>query len=166
MFYKTPLTAKLLVPAIFLGQSLHESLKVILCNKVEGKVEQTYRSFVVAVMDVLSLDTGKVQESGDVLFVVEYEALVHKVVVDEVVHGVVESILPPNTVKFRVGPLNSRVRLTSSKSSGEEYTYDPDIKGLVGSDGGSAFREGSIAKLRIVHCSLPANTIKIVGELV
>ncbi|KNH07530.1 RNA polymerase Rpb7 N-terminal [Perkinsela sp. CCAP 1560/4] len=165
MFYKAPLTTKILVPALYLGPTLHESVKGILCKNVEGKVERGTQSFVIAVLDVLALDRGKIQESGEVLFFIEYEALVQKVSVNEVVHGVVESILPPNTVKYRVGPLTSQVRITSSKSSGEEYIYDPDIKGLIGRERGAAFKEGSVAKIRIVNTSIPANGIKILGEL-
>ena len=158
MFYRLMLQKTVWVPCEHFGTQLRDKIKEILCNSVEGRVEIEHCSFVIAVLDVKTVSSGKLQDTGDAVFHVEYEALVQRHFKGEVVDATAFRITPPQSVAFRVGALEVFVRVKG-------MTYDSDAKGFVTASGVSILKEGTVTKIRLIQCTVPGHSIELIGEL-
>ena len=155
----------MLVPPVHFGPALQENLRQVLCSAVEWKVESQHGSYVLAVIEITRQSPGKLSNSGNAVFQVEYDALVQKNFNGEVLEGIVSRIIPPSAATFRVGALTAYIRIAPDSSTNEGYKYDENLSGFVNVQGNIVLKEEAIARIRLISCGIPGNMTKMIAEL-
>ena len=140
------------------GPQIRDKIRSILCESVEGQHDVDLNCFILAVLDIKKFSTGKLQDIGDAVYQLEYDALVQQHFKGEVVDAIVGRISPPHSVYFRLGALQVYVRVT-------EWKYDADAKGFVTASGVSIMKVGTITQVRILQTP-DATSRQLIGELV
>ncbi|GAB2214280.1 hypothetical protein Droror1_Dr00018622 [Drosera rotundifolia] len=125
MFLKGRLTWNVIIPAENLdaqGLMLQKSLVIRLMEDFAAKKATKDLGYFLAVTTLENIGEGKVrQQSGDVLFPIDFCCLTFKIMTGEVLEGVVHKILK-HGVFLRCGPIET-IFLSAQKMPG--YIYVP-----------------------------------------
>eukprot|EP00759_Apiculatamorpha_spiralis_P026958 PhF_6_TR29876/c0_g1_i1/m.43825/K03015/RPB7, POLR2G; DNA-directed RNA polymerase II subunit RPB7 len=160
MFFKLNLITSISVPPVHFGAMIAESIKKIVCAKVEGHVDIDTGCFVIAVLDIVRTGPGKLQDYGDAVYVVQYQALAQKHFNMEVVDSVVASITPVG-LNVKIAALKSYVRMNPA-----QWSYDTDTNSYLSTTDSSRINVGSVIPVRILESSAKGNTVKVISEMV
>ncbi|GMI21599.1 hypothetical protein TeGR_g1811 [Tetraparma gracilis] len=167
MFYVTTLTHSVVLPPRYFGSTLHATITRLVRESVEGKALAHY-GYVVSVLHVPQekMKGGVIEyDSGDVVFAVEYEALLFRPFKNEVLDAVVTDVNSMGFFAF-VGPL--RVFVSS-------HLFPPDLNGSAGGEGGFNgtswvsddgevhIRQDCGVRLKIIGTTVEQGTISAVG---
>jgi DNA-directed RNA polymerase II subunit RPB7 len=129
MLFVMVFTEAIVLPPAYLGSDLSAIVKAKLIEKVEGSCTERY-GYIVCVLKVDDPRTGKILDtSGDVLFSVEYKAVVLKPFVNEVLDGVVEKI-DKYGATVTVGPV---LFFISNKNFHTEFEFNEGTNSYVSS---------------------------------
>ncbi len=115
----------IVMPPSSLNKNLKALLRAKLIEKVQGSVSEKY-GYIILVMSLNEPSSGKIlNTSGDVLFLIRYQAIVMKPFVGEVLDGVVEKV-EKYGIHVSVGPI--RVFISNSQFPPDfEYREDLNI---------------------------------------
>jgi len=139
------------IPPERLADDLEATIKEMLCEKLEGRVDKKIGIFV-AILDVIEIGEGRILV-GDpgVYYETVFDALVFRPVLQEIVEGEVVEIVEFGAF-VNIGPLDALVHI--SQITDEYINYDEKNMMLVTKETGRVLREGDRVRARIVAVSL------------
>ncbi|RLG35493.1 DNA-directed RNA polymerase [Candidatus Alkanophaga liquidiphilum] len=139
------------IPPERLADDLEETVKEMLMDKLEGRVDKRIGVFV-AILDVIEIGEGRILV-GDpgVYYETVFDALVFRPVLQEVIEGEVVEIVEFGAF-VDIGPLDGLVHI--SQITDEYINYDEKNMMLVTKETGRILREGDKVRARIVAVSL------------
>ncbi len=139
------------VPPDEFGNDLKETIKKILIDKYESRLDKDI-GFVLSIVDVNKVGTGLVVHGdGSAYHPVEFEVLVYKPELYEVVEGEVVDVVEFGAF-VRLGPLDGLVHV--SQIMDDYVVYDPKREAIIGKESGKVIEIGDIVRARIVAVSL------------
>lgn len=156
MFFLATCHRMIYLPAQDLGALFMHRIEQLLKQAVEGK-RLPELGLVIAVKDILAGSDveGKVLDSGEVAFLVNYEALVFKLFPGEVIDVVVNDVQPEGFYGS-VGAATIFV----DRLYMPEYTHENDGSSSIftRTDGAASISAGDIVRARIVN-ETPASAV-------
>jgi DNA-directed RNA polymerase subunit E' len=134
-----------------MGNPLEEAVELALRNKYEAVVDKTLGT-IVAVLSADRIGEGKILAGdGAVYYDVDFEAVVFKPEMQEIVEGEVVEI-----VKFgaflSIGPFDGLLHV--SQITNEYISYDEKNARLVSKESNKALGEGEKVRARVIAVSL------------
>jgi DNA-directed RNA polymerase subunit E' len=151
MYYRMKLADKVRVPPHRLGEDLRTVILDVLQEQLEGSIDKEIGIFI-AVTTVLDIGEGEiVPGDGAVYYDVEFEALVLRLALQEVVEGVVVE-----TTSFgafvSLGPIDAMLHV--SQISDEYINYDEKNARLICQESKRFIAVGEPLRTRVVTLSL------------
>ncbi|MEM2934237.1 MAG: DNA-directed RNA polymerase [Methanocellales archaeon] len=139
------------VPPEKLGGEVEAVVKETLQEKLEGAIDKTLGVFV-AITEVLKIGEGRIiAGDGAVYYETEFEAIVYKPEIQEIVEGEVVEIVEFGSF-VNIGPLDCLIHV--SQIADDFISYDEKNARLVGKGGKHAIAVGDRVRARIVAVSL------------
>lgn len=151
MYKRMKLAGVVRIPPDQMGTPLEEAIGMALRNKYEAVVDKTLGT-IVAVLDTDRIGEGRILAGdGAVYYDVDFEAIVFKPEMQEIVEGEVVEI-----VKFgaflNLGPFDGLLHV--SQIINEYISYDEKNARLVSKESNKALAEGDKVRARIIAVSL------------
>jgi DNA-directed RNA polymerase subunit E' len=151
MYYRMKLADKVRVPPHRLGEDLRNVILDVLQEQLEGSIDKEIGIFI-AVTRVLEVGEGEiVPGDGAVYYDVEFEALVLRLALQEVVEGLVVE-----TTSFgafvSLGPIDAMLHV--SQISDEYINYDEKNARLICQESKRFIAVGEPVRARVVTLSL------------
>ncbi len=151
MYKKMKLEGIVRIPPDQMGNPLEEAVELALRNKYEAVVDKTLGT-IVAVLSADRIGEGKILAGdGAVYYDVDFEAVVFKPEMQEIVEGEVVEI-----VKFgaflSIGPFDGLLHV--SQITNEYISYDEKNARLVSKESNKALGEGEKVRARVIAVSL------------
>jgi DNA-directed RNA polymerase subunit E' len=151
MYYRMKLADKVRVPPHRLGEDLKSVILDVLQEQLEGSIDKEIGIFI-AVTKVLEVGEGEiVPGDGAVYYDVEFEALVLRLALQEVVEGLVVE-----TTSFgafvSLGPIDAMLHV--SQISDEYINYDEKNARLICQESKRFIAVGEPVRARVVTLSL------------
>ena len=151
MYYKLKLNDKVRVPPERMGEDLNSVILDVLQEQFEGSVDKEMGIFI-AVTAVNRVGDGEIIYSdGGVYYDVDFEAVVLRLSLQEIIEGVVVE-----TTSFgafvSLGPIDAMLHM--SQISDEYIDYDEKNSRLVCKDSGRTIGVGDTLRARVVALSL------------
>ena len=139
------------VPPERLGDDLRIVVKMMLQDKLEGRMDKK-RGMFIAIQDIVDIKEGRIM-IGDagVYYETIFDALVFRPKMQEIVEGTVAEIVEFGAF-VEIGPLDGLLHI--SQITDEYISYDEKGAKLVTKDTGRALGEGDKVRARIVAISL------------
>jgi len=139
------------IPPENLTEKLEETIYFTLWTKLEGRLDKEMGK-VVAVKRILSIGEGHILTGdGAVYYEVEFEAILFKPELQEVVDGVVVEIV--NFGAFvRIGPIDALIHV--SQVTDDFMSYDSKGERLVGKENNKSLIVGDRVRARIIALSI------------
>lgn len=165
MFYVKSLEHEIVLEPVHFGSKLRQTLVALLKEQVEGLALATY-GYVVNVIEVPEdeIKSGIIEyDSGNVVFIVKYTALLLRPFVNEVLDAVVSQCNALGFFAF-VGPL----RIFVSKHSMPEDMFngfDPERDAWVSDDGEVVIAPGSGVRLKIKGRTVETGNITAIATI-
>ncbi|MEM2924253.1 MAG: DNA-directed RNA polymerase [Methanocellales archaeon] len=151
MYKKMRLVDIVRVPPEKLGGEVESVVKETLQEKLEGAIDKTLGIFV-AITEVLKIGEGRIiAGDGAVYYETEFEAIVYKPEIQEIVEGEVVEIVEFGAF-VNIGPLDCLIHV--SQIADDFISYDEKNARLVGKGGKHAIAVGDRVRARIVAVSL------------
>jgi DNA-directed RNA polymerase subunit E' len=151
MYRKMRLVDIVRLPPEKLGGEVEAVVKETLQEKLEGAIDKTLGVFV-AVTNVLKIGEGRIiAGDGAVYYETEFEAIVYKPEIQEIVEGEVVEIVEFGAF-VNIGPLDCLIHV--SQIADDFISYDEKNARLVGKGGKHAIAVGDRVRARIVAVSL------------
>src|SRR3989344_6405217 len=139
------------VPPEHFGGKLDDTMKIILSEKYEGKVDRDIGA-IVLIIDAKTDGIGKViPGDGAAYYETVFKALVYKPDLQEVIDGEVIEIVEFGAF-IRLGPLDGLVHV--SQIADDFLNYDSKNSKFVGKASNKTLQEGDKVRARIVTISL------------
>jgi len=139
------------VPPERLGDELQPTLKEMLQEKLEGRMDRRI-GMVIAILDIVNMKEGKIMiGNGGVYYETEFDMLVFRPRMQEIVEGEVVEIVEFGAF-VAIGPLDGLLHI--SQITDEYISYDEKGAKLVTKDTGRTLGEGDKLRARIVAISL------------
>ncbi|WP_423792029.1 DNA-directed RNA polymerase [Methanocaldococcus indicus] len=139
------------VPPSKFGNDLKETVKSILIEKYEGRLDKDV-GFILSIVDVNNIGDGKVVHGdGAAYHPVEFEVLVYVPKMYELIEGEVVDIVEFGAF-VRLGPLDGLVHV--SQIMDDYVSYDPKREAIIGKETGKVLEIGDKVRARIVAISL------------
>jgi len=151
MYKKMKLEGIVRIPPDQMGNPLEISVEMALRNKYEAVVDKTLGT-IVAVLHVDRIGEGRILAGdGAVYYDVDFDAVVFKPEMQEIVEGEVVEI-----VKFgaflSIGPFDGLLHV--SQITNEYISYDEKNARLVSKESNKALAEGEKVRARVIAVSL------------
>lgn len=151
MYKKMKLEGIVRIPPDQMGNPLEEAVELALRNKYEAVVDKTLGT-IVAVLSADRIGEGRILAGdGAVYYDVDFEAVVFKPEMQEIVEGEVVEI-----VKFgaflSIGPFDGLLHV--SQITNEYISYDEKNARLVSKESNKALGEGEKVRARVIAVSL------------
>lgn len=151
MYYRLQMNDKVRVPPHRLGEDLTMVILDVLQEQLEGSIDKEIGIFI-AVTKVLRIGEGEmVPGDGAVYYDVDFEGLVLRLSLQEIVEGIVVE-----TTSFgafiSLGPIDAMLHV--SQISDEYISYDEKNSQLICQDSGRHLGVGDKVRSRIVTLSL------------
>ena len=151
MYYKIQLMDKVRVPPHRLGEALEKVILDVLQEQLEGSIDKEIGIFI-AIPKVLAIGEGElIPGDGAVYYDVEFEALVLRLMLQEVIEGLVVE-----TTSFgafvSLGPIDAMLHV--SQISDEYINYDEKNARLICQDSKRFIGVGDAVRARVVTLSL------------
>jgi DNA-directed RNA polymerase subunit E' len=151
MYKRMKLEGIVRIPPDQMGNPLEEAVELALRNKYEAVVDKTLGT-IVAVLSADRIGEGKILAGdGAVYYDVDFEAVVFKPEMQEIVEGEVVEI-----VKFgaflSIGPFDGLLHV--SQITNEYISYDEKNARLVSKESNKALGEGEKVRARVIAVSL------------
>ena len=151
MYYKLKLNDKVRVPPERMGEDLNTVILDVLQEQFEGSVDKEMGIFI-AVTGVDRVGDGEIIYSdGGVYYDVDFEAVVLRLTLQEIVEGIVVE-----TTSFgafiSLGPIDAMLHM--SQITDEYIDYDEKNSRLVCKDTGRTMAVGDRVRARVVALSL------------
>lgn len=151
MYKKMKLEGIVRIPPDQMGNPLEEAVELALRNKYEAVVDKTLGT-IVAVLSADRIGEGRILAGdGAVYYDVDFEAVVFKPEMQEIVEGEVVEI-----VKFgaflSIGPFDGLLHV--SQITNEYISYDEKNARLVSKESSKALGEGEKVRARVIAVSL------------
>ncbi|HON81817.1 MAG TPA: DNA-directed RNA polymerase [Methanoregulaceae archaeon] len=151
MYYRMKLADKVRVPPRRLGEELEKVILDVLQEQLEGSIDKEIGIFI-AVTRVLDIGDGEiVPGDGAVYYDVEFEAVVLRLILQEVVEGLVVE-----TTSFgafvSLGPIDAMLHV--SQISDEYINYDEKNSRLICQESKRFIAVGEGIRARVVTLSL------------
>ncbi|MDD1679859.1 MAG: DNA-directed RNA polymerase [Methanomicrobiales archaeon] len=151
MYYRLKLADKVRVPPNRLGEELEKVILNVLEEQLEGSIDKDLGIFI-AVTQVFEVGEGElVPGDGAVYYDVNFEALVLRLALQEIVEGIVVE-----TTSFgafvSLGPIDAMLHV--SQISDEYINYDEKNGRLICQDSKRFIGVGDIIRARVVTLSL------------
>ncbi|KAL0236158.1 hypothetical protein GEMRC1_002740 [Eukaryota sp. GEM-RC1] len=149
MFYQAAFKYNLNLPPQALTKKLHETLENRLREAIEGKVYSTY-GYVLLLLSLDNIGQGRViPGTGDVVYPVNFKALVFKPFKNEVLDAGV-TVVNDNGVYVLAGPVSLFI---GKRSLPPGFVYDPSTSppAFVSAESGTRIQQGSELRLRILN---------------
>ncbi len=151
MYRKMRLVDIVRVPPEKLGGEVEAVVKETLQEKLEGAIDKTLGAFV-AITEVLKVGEGRIiAGDGAVYYETEFEAIVYKPEIQEIVEGEVVEIVEFGAF-VNIGPLDCLIHV--SQIADDFISYDEKNARLAGKGGKHAIAVGDRVRARIVAVSL------------
>jgi DNA-directed RNA polymerase subunit E' len=151
MYYKMQLADKVRVPPHRLGEELSRVILDVLQEQLEGSIDKEIGIFI-AITKVQKIGEGEiVPGDGAVYYDVDFEAVVLRLVLQEVIEGLVVE-----TTSFgafvSLGPIDAMLHV--SQISDEYINYDEKNSRLICQDSKRFIGVNEIVRVRVVTLSL------------
>lgn len=151
MYKRMKLEGIVRIPPDLMGNPLEEAVELALRNKYEAVVDKTLGT-IVAVLSADRIGEGRILAGdGAVYYDVDFEAVVFKPEMQEIVEGEVVEI-----VKFgaflSIGPFDGLLHV--SQITNEYISYDEKNARLVSKESNKALAEGEKVRARVIAVSL------------
>jgi DNA-directed RNA polymerase subunit E' len=151
MYKRMKLEGIVRIPPDQMGTPLEETVEMALRNKYEAVVDKTLGT-IVAVLGADRIGEGRILAGdGAVYYDVDFEAVVFKPEMQEIVEGEVVEI-----VKFgaflSIGPFDGLLHV--SQITNEYISYDEKNARLVSKESNKALAEGEKVRARVIAVSL------------
>jgi len=151
MYYKMKLSDKVRVPPHRLGEALDKVILDVLQEQLEGSIDKEIGIFI-AVTKVLSIGEGElIPGDGAVYYDVDFEALVLRLLLQEVTEGLVVE-----TTSFgafvSLGPIDAMLHV--SQISDEYISFDEKNSRLICQESKRFIAVGEPVRSRVVTLSL------------
>ena len=151
MYKKMKLEGIVRIPPDQMGNPLEEAVELALRNKYEAVVDKTLGT-IVAVLSADRIGEGRILAGdGAVYYDVDFEAVVFKPEMQEIIEGEVVEI-----VKFgaflSMGPFDGLLHV--SQITNEYISYDEKNARLVSKESNKALGEGEKVRARVIAVSL------------
>ena len=151
MYKRMKLEGIVRIPPDQMGNPLEEAVELALRNKYEAVVDKTLGT-IVAVLSADRIGEGRILAGdGAVYYDVDFEAVVFKPEMQEIVEGEVVEI-----VKFgaflSIGPFDGLLHV--SQITNEYISYDEKNARLVSKESNKALGEGEKVRARVIAVSL------------
>jgi DNA-directed RNA polymerase subunit E' len=151
MYKRMKLEGIVRIPPDQMGNPLEETVEMALRNKYEAVVDKTLGT-IVAVLGADRIGEGRILAGdGAVYYDVDFEAVVFKPEMQEIVEGEVVEI-----VKFgaflSIGPFDGLLHV--SQITNEYISYDEKNARLVSKESNKALGEGEKVRARVIAVSL------------
>jgi DNA-directed RNA polymerase subunit E' len=151
MYKRMKLEGIVRIPPDQMGNPLEEAVELALRNKYEAVVDKTLGT-IVAVLGADRIGEGRILAGdGAVYYDVDFEAVVFKPEMQEIVEGEVVEI-----VKFgaflSIGPFDGLLHV--SQITNEYISYDEKNARLVSKESNKALAEGEKVRARVIAVSL------------
>ncbi len=151
MYYRLKMVDKVRVPPHRLGEDLITVILDVLQEQLEGSIDKEIGIFI-AVTKVIRVGEGEmVPGDGAVYYDVDFEGLVLRLTLQEVMEGVVVE-----TTSFgafiSLGPIDAMLHV--SQISDEYISYDEKNSQLVCQESGRHIGVGDVVRARVVTLSL------------
>lgn len=151
MYKKMKLEGIVRIPPDQMGNPLEDAVELALRNKYEAVVDKTLGT-IVAVLSADRIGEGRILAGdGAVYYDVDFEAVVFKPEMQEIVEGEVVEI-----VKFgaflSIGPFDGLLHV--SQITNEYISYDEKNARLVSKESSKALGEGEKVRARVIAVSL------------
>ncbi|KAL0228489.1 hypothetical protein RCL1_004632 [Eukaryota sp. TZLM3-RCL] len=147
MFFRMSFQYRLYLSPSALTQKLRENLEIRLREAIEGKCYANY-GYILLLLELRSIGQGKVTpDSGQVVFPVQFSALVFRPIPNEVTDGQVALIINAG-VYINVGPMRVFV---SQALLPQGYEFDPYTMTFTSASGERPIQEGTSMRVRIMN---------------
>jgi DNA-directed RNA polymerase subunit E' len=151
MYKRMKLEGIVRIPPDQMGNPLEEAVELALRNKYEAVVDKTLGT-IVAVLSADRIGEGRILAGdGAVYYDVDFEAVVFKPEMQEIIEGEVVEI-----VKFgaflSIGPFDGLLHV--SQITNEYISYDEKNARLVSKESNKALGEGEKVRARVIAVSL------------
>ncbi len=141
------------VPPEEFGNDLKETIKKILIEKYEGRLDKDV-GFILSIVDVKEIGDGKVVHGdGSAYHPVVFETLVYIPEMYELIEGEVVDVVEFGSF-VRLGPLDGLIHV--SQIMDDYVSYDPKREAIIGKETGKVLEIGDYVRARIVAISLKA----------
>jgi DNA-directed RNA polymerase subunit E' len=139
------------VPPEEFGKDLKETIKKILMEKYEGRLDKDV-GFVLSIVDVKEIGEGKIMHGdGSAYHPVVFETLVYIPEMYELIEGEVVDVVEFGSF-VRLGPLDGLIHV--SQIMDDYVSYDPKREAIIGKETGKVLEIGDYVRARIVAISL------------
>lgn len=151
MYYRLQMVDKVRVPPHRLGEDLTNVILDVLQEQLEGSIDKEVGIFIAVTRVVRIGDGEMVPGDGAVYYDVDFEGLVLRLALQEVVEGIVVE-----TTSFggfiSLGPIDAMLHV--SQISDEYINYDEKNSRLICQDSGRHLGVGDVVRARVVTLSL------------
>ncbi|NUN11236.1 DNA-directed RNA polymerase [Candidatus Micrarchaeota archaeon] len=151
MYQLTTFHQSVRVPPNLFGLKLEEAALKILREQKERTIDKE-NGVIITIQNVEVKSSGKVlQGDGAAYFDVNYEALVFKPIVNEIVSGDVSEIVEFGAF-VRMGPIDGLVHV--SQVANDFFSFDKKTGNLVGRESKKSLKKGDVVKAKVATVSL------------
>jgi DNA-directed RNA polymerase II subunit RPB7 len=145
-----------------LGREVENLIRAELVEKVQGSVSLKY-GYIVCVMKILKIGQGKVLDTtGNVIFNVEYKAVVMKPMINELMEGVVEKV-ESYGVNVTAGLLR-KIFISSNHFPGD-FVYDENTNSFKSKDLNEEVKVDSEIRFRVTAINYEMNQFLCTGTM-
>ena len=162
MFFMMLFKKDMIVTPSDLSKNLEKIIKVKLMEQVTGTCNLKYGYFIKVVNINLSNDGLIMEGTGDILFKVEYTAIVMRPLKGEICEGIIDEILNEGGCFVKVGPM--RVHIPKDEMN-PKFTLDKMSQCYVNEEDNTEMKIGTKVRFRYKDIQLHNNEFKPSGTM-
>ncbi len=157
MFYIVDMAKVIRIPAASFGNNIKDSVKKILGNEAEGKIDEKH-GVIICIVDVLNMGEAKVPLGDSAAYIaVNYKTLVFTPEIGAVYEAQIKDLVEFG-VFLGLGPFDGLVHV--SQLMDDFINYDAKNRGFIGRDTKLSLSLDDIVFAKLINCSSSSDVVQ------